>query len=119
MTRIRHGQKRWRMKWPWNRLFPLRVDERYCSACKLLYHNGPLPRELKQFNSGSVAAIILPAGGYRSHSCVVNFGRWKSFSGTFQFSNYIPQEELDDLFEVAVQTREYLDAFAKTKRMRR
>lgn len=111
MNRIKHGQKRWRMKWPWNRLFPLRIDERFCRECGLPYHHGPLPKELAQFTSGNVAVVIYPAGNFGNrHTFAMKVGRWKAFSGTFQFSPYIPEEEFEDLVKVAARIRKFLES---------
>ena len=46
MNRVHYGRKKWRTRWPWKWLFPLRVDDRFCPKCGLPYHNGPVPKEL-------------------------------------------------------------------------
>ena len=37
MFRVRNNRKRWRLKWPWRLLFPLKVDERFCRECGMPY----------------------------------------------------------------------------------
>src|SRR5262245_23061098 len=106
MDRIRHGRKRWRTKWPWRWLFPLTIDERVCRRCGLPYHNGPLPKEIAKEQSGNVALIVYPAGGFRRGETVVQVGRWSWRSGNWFHSQFIPTAELDDLFKALSQLRQ-------------
>ena len=110
MYRIRHGKKRWRTKWPWRRLFPLRIDERFCSQCGLPYHNGPLPKEVKRFSHGNVGAFVFPAGSWgQSMKYVIRVGRWKASGREFSFSEYIPSEDMRDLVAVLRDAHAFLN----------
>jgi len=109
MYRIRQQRKRWRTKWPWKRLFPLRVDERYCRDCGFAFHEGPLPKEVAHFESGSVSALVFPAGGFRRNEYLVRFGRVKSGSRQLYLSEFIPAQERDDLFNVLAKLELWLE----------
>ena len=110
MYRIRHGKKRWRTRWPWRWLYPLKIDERFCSRCGLPYHNGPLPQEVKRFTRGNVGAFIFPAGSWgRGAKYVIRVGRWKSAGRDFSFSEYIPSEDMRDLAAVLRDTHAFLN----------
>ena len=109
MYRVRYGRKSWRTRWPWKRMFPLKVDERSCRTCGLAYQNGPQPREKMSFTSGNVAALIFPAGNWNRRQTVVKFGRWKARSGAFFLSEYFSAEDLEDLVQVVAQAHEYFD----------
>ncbi len=119
MYRVRHGRKRWRTRWPWSWLFPLHVDDRFCRTCGLLYHNGPLPKEIKQITHNNVGALIYPAGNWSRIAYVVRFGRWKSGSRELVLSDYIGIEELDDLDKVIAQARVFIDERREARAARR
>ena len=119
MYRVRRNGKTWRTKWPWKKCWPKRVDERFCRECSLPYINGPLPKEVAQFFSGNVAAFLFPAGDWRRKRFVVRIGRWKPNSGRFYLSEFVPDEELDDVEVVIAQVREYLDKLAEERPARR
>ena len=78
MWRVRNNMKRWRLRWPWTWLFPLKVDQRYCRECGLPYHEGPLPKEVATYNKGSISAFVYPAGSYGCDRFEVRFGRWRA-----------------------------------------
>lgn len=108
MLRIRNNQKRWRLRWPWRVLFPLRVDEFRCPECGLPYHNGPLPEAVKRFCANNIEGLVYPAT--RRGEFVVRFGRWGLGSGKFFLGEFIPEEELDSLLAVVNQARDaYLE----------
>ncbi len=118
MYRVRNGGKAWRKRWPWSRMFPLRkVDERFCRECRLPYHNGPLPKEVKQFTSGNVSALIYPAGNWGHAAFCVKFGRWKSRADDPYLSPYLALEDIRDLAKVATQAHRYMDARSNKRRM--
>jgi len=119
MYRVRRKGKPWRTRWPFKKWWPKKVDERFCPECSLPYVNGPLPKEIAQFHSGNVAAILFPAGDWKRERFVVTIGRWKPSSGRFYLSEFVPDEELDDVEEVTTQVREYLDELARHKPTRR
>ena len=119
MYRVRYGRKKWRTRWPWTRLFPLRVDDRFCPKCGLPYHNGPLPKEVTQFTEGNVGACIYPSGTFRRRSFAVKFGRWRSGSRELYLSDFIDAEELDDLFEVAALARDFVTGRESARAVRR
>ncbi|MDQ3329252.1 MAG: hypothetical protein M3552_01145 [Planctomycetota bacterium] len=81
--------------------------------------NGSIPEKVREFQSGNVAAILYPSGDYRRERVVIQLGRWKPGAGRFFLSEYVPEEELDDLDEVIVQVREYFAARAQAPRGRR
>jgi hypothetical protein len=113
MYRVKRNGRPWHTRWPWNKLLPQKVDERFCRECKLPYVNGPLPKEIAQMSSGNVAAILFPGGDWKRERVVLRFGRWKPYSGKFYLSEFIPDDELDDVAQVIVQVREYLDGSAR------
>lgn len=119
MYRVRYGRKQWRTRWPWRWLFPLTVDDRFCRTCGLPYHNGPIPREVKQFTAGNVGAVIYPGGNFGRGSLSVKFGRWKSGSRDLYLSEFIAADELDDLLFVAAQARRYIAERSRTRVARR
>ena len=116
MYRVRSSKKRWRRKWPWRVLFPLRVDDRYCKECGLPYHEGPVPEPTAHFRSGNIEAQLFPAGSFRRGDQVVRVGRWKTGGHRFFLSEFIPEEDLDELTKVILQAR---DGYRKRKRTRR
>ena len=108
MNRIRHHRKRWRIRWPWRWLFPLPVDERFCPECRFPFHEGPLPREVAHFDSGSICAVVYPSGGFRRNEYVVKFGRWRTSGRSLYHSEFIPAQDLDDLIRVFSQLEVWL-----------
>lgn len=119
MYRVYRGRKRWRTRWPWSRLFPLQLDERFCRHCRQPYHNGPMPKEVKQFSSGSVGALIYPAGSWSRRALSVKFGRWKAGSRELFLSDFISAEDLPDLLKVAALAREFVNEWTGTESTRR
>ena len=119
MYRVRNQWNRWRNRWPWKRLFPPTVDERFCPKCGLPFQNGPQPKETKQFISGSVAALVLPTGNWGRGKYAVRFGKWKAHSRQLYFSDYFSTDDLDDLNWVAAQAHEYIDAISSRRATRR
>lgn len=119
MYRSRNQQKRWRRKWPWKVLFPLRVDERFCPECRMPYHEGPLPKEAHRFDVRNVAAFVFPAGSFRRDELVVRVGRWKAGGKQFYSSEFIPFSDLDDLLAVLQLAKEELSSTAVTRPRRR
>ena len=117
MYRVRHGRKRWRTKWPWKRIVPLRVDERFCKECGFTFHEGPLPKEVKHFISSDVAALIYPSGSWGKPSLSTKFGRWKANARSLYLSDYFSLDELEDLSKVTEQAHEYI--LAQRDRRRR
>src|SRR5690606_17463993 len=106
LSRIRYQRKRWRLKWPWNRLFPLRVDERFCRHCGFPYHEGPLPNEVKRYCSDNVVALALPAGSWRKGDLTITVGRWRASGKQLFCSAYIPITENDNLLAGVEMARE-------------
>ena len=103
MYRVRRSRKKpWRKRWPLKKLWPQKVDQRFCQECGLPFLNGPLPKEIRHFQSGNVATLLLPSGDWRRRRFVVTIGRWKSSSGRFYLSEFVPDEELDDLARVVL-----------------
>lgn len=115
MYRSRNQQKRWRLKWPWRVLFPLRVDERFCPECRLPFHEGPLPKETRRFDVRNVAVFVLPAGSWRKDDYVIRVGRWKAGGKQFYASEFIPAADLDDLLAVVQLAKEELSAATPTR----
>jgi hypothetical protein len=119
MFRVRNNRKRWRMKWPWSWIFPLKVDERFCRECGLPFHEGPLPKEVARYCNEYVEGLVYPAGSFRRNECVVRFGRWK-LGGREQFlSEFIPEAELDCLLAVVTEARDEYYRRAQARRARR
>ena len=118
MYRVHKGRKTWRKRWPWRKLFPLKVDERFCRECSLPYHNGPMPEVVKQFIAGNVAALIYPAGNWGRAGFVVKFGRWKAPTHQFYLSEYLPAEDMRDLVKVAAQVHRYVEVRNQEQRMK-
>ena len=119
MFRVRNNQKRWRLKWPWRRLWPLKVDERFCRECGMPFHEGPLPQEVNRYRDGNVEGLLFPAGGFRRGEFVVRVGRWKAGGQKFFLSEFIPEEELDSLLDVVQQAREVYRSRTRARRARR
>lgn len=114
MYRVKHHRKRWRTRWPWKRVFPLRVDERYCRECGFPFHKGPLPKEIAHFDSGSISALVFPAGGFRRNEYVVRFGRWRAGGKQLYLSEFIPTQDLDDLLKSFAQLEHWLQKGRRT-----
>ena len=119
MYRVRNNRKRWRTKWPWKVLFPLKIDERFCRECGLPFHEGPLPKPLGQYYVHNVNALVFPAGGFRQGEYVLRFGRWRPGGKQYYCSEYIPESELDDLLAVAQHARDQLSALRNTRSVRK
>ena len=119
MYRSRNQRKRWRLKWPWKHFFPLRVDERFCRECRMPYHEGPLPTEVKRCFVDNVAAFVFPAGGYRKAEYVIRVGRWKSGGKQFYCSEFIPAEDIDNLLAAVELAREEISALPTKARAKR
>ena len=119
MYRSHNQQKRWRRKWPWKVLFPLRVDERFCPECRLPFHEGPLPKEAQRFDVRNVAAFVFPAGSWRKDEYVIRVGRWKAGGKQFYSSEFIPASDLDDLLAVVQMAKEELSDATQTRARRR
>jgi len=116
MYHIRNGRKRWRTRWPWRHLFPLKIDDRFCRECGQSYHNGPLPTEVERFTSGNVSALIYPSGNWGMAAFVVRFGRWKAQGRAPYLSEYLVAEDLPDLARVTKQAYAYVDARSNKRR---
>lgn len=116
MYRSRNQRKRWRMKWPWNRLFPLRVDERFCPQCRMPFHEGPLPQEVDRCFVDNVAAFVFPAGSFRRGEYVVRVGRWRAGGKQFYCSEFIPAGDIDNVLAVVELAKERIAALSQAKR---
>ena len=119
MYRSRNQMKRWRLKWPWKVLFPLRVDERFCTECQMPYHEGPLPKEVHRFDVQSVAAFVFPAGSFRKDEYVIRIGRWKAGGKQFYSSEFIPFADIDDALAVLQMAKEKLSSASSARTRRR
>lgn len=119
MFRVRHNRKRWRLKWPWRHLFPLKVDERFCRECGMPFHEGPLPKEVMRYRDGYIEGLVFPAGSFRRGEFVLRLGRWKGGGQKFFLSEFIPQDELDSLLTVVTQARNDYRTSTRARRARR
>lgn len=119
MYRSRNQKKRWRRKWPWKVLFPLRVDERFCSECQMPYHEGPLPKEARRFDVRNVAAFVFPSGGFRRNELVIRVGRWRAGGKQFYSSEFVPFDDIDDLLAVLQLAKEELSSTSDHRQRRR
>jgi len=119
MFRIRNNSKRWRLKWPWRVLFPLRLDQRNCRECGLPYHEGPLPKPVADYQHESVAALVFPSGSWRRKDYSVHFGRWVGKGNSLFLNDFIPEDELDSLITVATLARDAYRARTSDRRARR
>ena len=119
MYRVRRKGKPWRTRWPFKKWWPQKVDERFCRECNQPYINGPHPKEVCQFFTNNVAAVLFPAGDWKRERFVVRLGRWKPGSGRFYLSEYVPADELEDVETVIAQVRAYLDALTQQAQPRR
>lgn len=110
MYRSRNSRKRWRLKWPWSWLLPLKIDERFCRGCGLSYHEGPIPKPVHEVMVKSISVLVFPAGGWRADDCVVRVGRMKSGGKSFYVSEFIPRAEIDDAITALMMLQEQLSA---------
>ncbi len=117
MYRVRNGWKPWRTRWPWNRMFPLRVDERFCRKCQRPDRNGPLLEEDKRYTSGNVVARIYQTKRFGIVSYRVQFSRWISRSGDRFLSPNLRLEDFHDLAKVATQAHKYMDGRSKPRQL--
>lgn len=108
MYRSRNSSKRWRLKWPWSWLFPLRIDERFCKGCGLPYHEGPLPKPIHEVMVKSVSALAFPAGSWRAGDYAVRLGRMRSGGKNLFLSEFVPQAEIDDAVTALLMLQEDL-----------
>jgi hypothetical protein len=68
----------------------------------------PMPNPATVITVGHVGAVVYPAGNWRRGECLVRFGRWKApFKGKLELSEFVPQDDLDDLIQVAALAREF------------
>jgi hypothetical protein len=119
MFHVRNDRRRWRLRWPWRWLFPLKVVERYCRECGMPYNDGPLPKEVTSYRAGDVGVQVFPAGSFRRGELVVRVGRWRSSWGKPFLSDFIPESELDDLASATLQARNDYRARTSDRRVRR
>lgn len=119
MYRSRNQRKRWRLKWPWKHIFPLRVDERYCRECGMAFHEGPLPSEIKRCFVDNVVAMIFPAGSWRRGEYVIRVGRWKVGGKQFYCSEFIPAADIDQVLAVVKTVREEISLLQGKSRAKR
>jgi hypothetical protein len=119
MYRSRNQRKRWRLKWPWRLIFPLRIDERYCRECGFPFHEGPLPQEIKRCFEDNVVGIIFPAGGWRKGEYVIRVGRWKAGGKQFYCSEFIPAADIDNVVAVVEQVKEEISRLQRKSGGRR
>ncbi len=74
------------------------------------YQDGPMPKELHRIQKGNIGGLLLPAGGFRKREYVVKFGRWRASMGKFYLSEFIPEEDIDDLANAVNSMRSRLAA---------
>ncbi len=55
------------------------------------------------FRSGQLDVLVFPSGGYRKNEYVLKVGRWKLGGGKLHHSEYVPMDELPDLFRALSQ----------------
>jgi len=103
MFHVRNDRRRWRLRWPWRWIFPLKVVERYCRECGFAFNDGPLPQEVASYREGDVSLQVFPAGKNRRGELTVRVGRWQSSRQGPYLGDFIPADELDDLVSVAWQ----------------
>jgi len=115
MYRVRRNFNHWQTRWPWRLFFFPQVNERFCRKCGMPFQDGPMPKEIRRIDQGNIACLVFPAGGYRKKEVVVRFGRWRAGQGKFYLSEFIPTEDLNDLFTVVSTMRAHLNAPHKTR----
>ena len=118
MYRVRYGRKRWRTKWPLRKWFPPRVDERFCRKCGLPHQDGPHPEPEESFATGHAGGYAYPSGGWKRGQLAFKFGRFKPFGDNLKLSQYVLEDDLDDLLEVVTQALAYRDLKGKKKTRR-
>lgn len=118
MYRVRRNRNVWRTKWPFRKLWPPGLNDRFCKECSQPYIDGPVPKAVRSFQAGSVCAVLYPEGGFKGNRVVVRLGRWKPSGGKFYHSEYIQADEIDDLETVVAQVRDYLAACTPQPRQR-
>ena len=96
----------------------MKMDERFCRACGLPFHEGPLPKESNSFSSGNVTAVVYPAGGFRRNEYVVRIARVKGSGRGLYLSEFIPVNELDDVLSTLADLEAWIDRFKKTSQRR-
>lgn len=118
MYRVRRNRNHWRTRWPFRKVWPPGLNDRFCEKCKQPFIDGPVPDPVHSFQAGSVCAVLYPEGGWKKHRVVVRIGRWKPSAGKFYHSEYLQDDELDDLENVVAQVRDYLAARAQHSQRR-
>jgi hypothetical protein len=79
------------------------------------FQDGPMPNETRRVDEGNIGCVVYPAGGFRKKEVVVRFGRWRASNGRFYLSEFVPQEDLDDLLTVVTKARQLLTPQRKTR----
>ena len=74
-----------------------------------------MPKEVRQLLVGNLGALVYPAGGFHRREFVVRFGRWKPSNGRFYCSEFIPEQELNDLQLIVQQARDELKSLRKSR----
>ena len=103
MFRVRNDRRRWRLRRPWKWIFPTKIVERNCRECGFPYNDGPLPDIVASFWTNDVSIQLFPAGSSRRGELVVRVGRWRNSLGKPVLSDWIPENELEDLARSALQ----------------
>ena len=67
-----------------------------------------MPKEVHGLQKGNIGGLLFPAGGFRKKDHVAQFGRWRASMGKFYLSQFIPEEDLDDLFRAVEEMRSHL-----------
>ncbi len=96
-----------------------KIRERFCPKCERPYLETPIPTEIEQFVSGSVAAVIYPMRRFGRKQFVVRTGRWQSGGRGMWLGELLEQDDLPDLIKVTAEAREYIDAQLGPKAARR
>jgi hypothetical protein len=118
MYRVRQNRKVWRTKWPLRKLFPPKVDERFCKKCRLPHQDGPQPKPVTTLVTGHAGAYAYPSGGWKRGQLVFEFGRFKAFGDSLKLSHFVLEDDLDDLLELVTHARAYRDQKGKKKPQR-
>lgn len=106
LYRARKQRKRWRLKWPWSVIFPIKIDERFCRECGLPFHEGPIPKTLDSVTVNSVTSLIFPPVGFRKGEYMIRLGKWIGGKHNLYCSEFITPSDLDDMELVIERTRE-------------